>query len=331
VPQTGIFLPGQVVPSSPIGTGITPVDLGGSTAGSIFSSVAPVIGIANFINKFFSGRTDARKAEAAAQYEAAMQGMQQAGVNPFEIYSPDVVNEMLYTPEGMATLAGMYPGDINAALESGQVNPNDLSQTLAFGLIDEFMRNPQMVTERYGQQPASQSPAQSLAPVDYVQDAIDSAGSIWNDPSRILGVIFGPGGITGNIEWGGGTINNAPGTAPAIYTGSPAEGVETGVTTGNPAIDAAVRRVLGQTEGGRTTTMDVIAETVGQETGYPAADVYNILKDILEESCVSMPSPTTTPPAASGGETSPTQDQQDKVTVGSDPGLFEKVMDVIRG
>jgi hypothetical protein len=293
------------------------VDYGASSVGAnstgfggFLGPLSAAYGLHSFLKDYIVGGNEAERARREAEFRAATETMQQAGFDPYQTYSPEAVQGMFDAAPEFAGLPGMDAGAF--------------SQQMIGDTVSRFIQDPSAYSTVVPQ-------AQSFAPTDYVGDVIDSAGSIWNDPSRILGVIFGPGGITGNIEWGGGTINNAPGTAPAIYTGSPAEGVETGVTTGNPAIDAAVRRVLGQTEGGRTTTMDVIAETVGQETGYPAADVYNILKDILEESGVSMPSPTTTPPAASGGETSPTQDQQDKVTVGTDPGLFEKVMDVIRG
>jgi hypothetical protein len=187
-------------------------------------------------------------------------------------------------------------------------------------------------------------PAQQFAPTDYGRDVVDTMGDIWSDPSRVLGVILGPGGITGNIEWGGGTIDNAPGTAPAIYTGSPAEGVLTGVDTGNEVLNAAIRKVLGQTEGGETTTTDVIAAGVEQETGIPAGTIIDILEDVLKDTGASLPSPTSTPTGGGAtttpttstttgqtGGSSQTTDQQEKVTVGTDTGLFEKVMDVIRG
>ena len=262
---------------------------------------------------------EAERAKREAEFRAATETMQQAGFDPYQTYSPDAVQGMFDAAPEFAGLPGMGAGA--------------LSQQFIGDTVDRFMRDPSAYSTVVPQ-------AQSLAPVDYAKDVLSLPGQIWEDPSSVVGVILGPGGITGNVVWGD-NPTSLPGGKPAIYTGKIGDKVYTGTSTGVPVIDAAIRRVLGQTEGGETTSVDVVAEEVERQTGFPAGTIIDILEDVLKDTKPSLPSPTSAP-TGGGATTTPTTstttggsgqttDQQDKVTVGTDPGLFEKVMDVIRG
>jgi Ca2+-binding RTX toxin-like protein len=305
-----------------------------------------------FINDIFKGRRDARQGEAAAKYEAAIQGLQQAGIDPFSIYSPDNINEMLYTPEGMATLAGLYPGDINMALESGQVNPSDIAQELAFGLISDYMRNPQTVVDRFGK-PSAQAPAtattpagNSLAPVDYVKDVLSLPGQIWEDPSSIFSVIFGPGGVTGNVDWGDRTIDRSqlPGATEVIDLGKYGKKeVSVGATTGIPAVDEAIRRVLGQSTGPiNESVYGVLIGEVERATGFPVETVIGVLSNVFKDPTARTTTTGSTTSTVTGGQGTDTTaggqgtdttiggDGTDKVTVGTGPTLSEQIREWLR-
>jgi hypothetical protein len=271
-------------------------------------------GLHSFLKDYIVGGNEAERARREAEFRAATETMQQAGFDPYQTYSPEAVQGMFDAAPEFAGLPGMDAGAF--------------SQQMIGDTVSRFIQDPSAYSTVVPQ-------AQSFAPTDYVRDVLALPGQIWEDPSSIFGVIFGPGGVTGNVEFGGGTIANAPGSAPAVYTGQVGDKVYTGASTGVPVVDAAIRRVLGQTEGGETTNMDVIAAGVEQQTGFPAGAVMDILESVFKDSGASMPSPTVTPPTSTTSttptETTQAQDQQDKVTVGTDPGLFEKVMDVIRG
>jgi len=289
-------------------TGLNAVGLG-SLLGplSAFSTIKGLL-------EMGAARNEAERARREAEFRAATETMQQAGFDPYQTYSPEAVQGMFDAAPEFAGLPGMDAGAF--------------SQQMIGDTVSRFIQDPSAYSTVVPQ-------AQSFAPIDYVRDVLALPGQIWEDPSSIFGVIFGPGGVTGNVEFGGGTIANAPGSAPAVYTGQVGDKVYTGASTGVPVVDAAIRRVLGQTEGGETTNMDVIAAGVEQQTGFPAGAVMDILESVFKDSGASMPSPTVTPPTSTTSttptETTQAQDQQDKVTVGTDPGLFEKVMDVIRG
>jgi hypothetical protein len=274
------------------------------------------------IGDFLGARNEAERAKREAEFRAATETMQQAGFDPYQTYSPEAVQGMFDAAPEFAGLPGMDAGA--------------LSQQFIGDTIARFMRDPSAYSTVVPQ-------AQSLAPVDYVKDVLSLPGQIWEDPSSVLGVILGPGGITGNVEWGGGTVKNAPGSAPAVYTGQVGDKVYTGASTGVPSVDAAIRRVLGQTEGGATTTRDVFEQAIEDITGFPAPAVADIFDSVFKDPGASTPSPTATTTGGTGATTTTTTstgqtggsgqttDQQDKVTVGTDPGLFEKVMGVIRG
>jgi hypothetical protein len=298
--------------------------------GALGSAVNPIL-LAKGLFDFAKGRSEARRAENAERYNAALDELLQSGVNPFELYSPDVVNALLGSPEGLDTLAGMYPGDIRGGLESGTLTPYDISQDLAFGMVSDMARKQSGLAPQYD-------------PVKYGKDVVDTIVGILGDAAK--GVVLGPGGVTGNVDWGGGTMA-IPGRDPAIYTGTYGD-VNTGVSTGNSTIDAAIRRVLDQDVGGKTTTSDVLIEEVAKAAGVPIDEVIDIFEDTGVLTSPNAPSPGagTTPPqpqpgasttTQSGGQQPGTQqpvdpDQPSGTTIGvsNEPSLFEKVRDWIR-
>jgi hypothetical protein len=169
-------------------------------------------------------------------------------------------------------------------------------------------------------------------PVDYGKDAADTVAGILKADDTIKGVIFGPGGVTGNVIFGGG-VGRIPGGDPAIYTGTYGS-VNTGVSTGNSAVDAAIRRVLGQKVGGETTTSDVIVETAAKVLGVPVDEAIDILKDngvLTSPGPVMGPLPptSTTPTSTTPAGTAPSQDPTGGTTVGvsNEPGLYDKILD----
>ena len=286
-----------------------------TTAGAA-GTVNPIFGPLSIItgmNSYFSNKWAQEAAQdeiEQARRRAALEEMDQLGIDPREIYSRDAISNLLDTPAGRNVLSGVYPGDINTAIDAG-LTPEDMSNKLVFGMTSDYLRNPQQVAGQY------------------TRDVTDTLGDIWNDPSRVFGAVFGPGGVTGNIEWGGGTMPSTPGSDPAIYTGSPAEGVYTGVTTGNPVIDAAVRRVLNQEVGGKTTTSDVLIEQVAKEAGYPIDEVIDILEGVFEDKGAGMPSPKNPTRPGGGAPTTPPTDQNPSTTVGVDGGesTYQKILD----
>jgi hypothetical protein len=175
-------------------------------------------------------------------------------------------------------------------------------------------------------------------PVDYGKDVAETVAGILKADDTLKGVIFGPGGVTGNVIFGDG-VGRIPGGDPAIYTGTYG-GVNTGVTTGIPAVDAAIRRVLDQKVGGETTTSDGVVETAAQVLGIPIDEAIDILKD---SGVLTSPGPTaststtptsttptsTTPTSTTPAGTTPAQDSTGGPTVGvsNEPGLYDKILD----
>ena len=306
--------------------------------GSVLSSVATPLQIAFFINSYFKSRADAREAEGKAQLAKAQAGLEAAGIDPYAMYSPDVINEKLTTPEGMEELAGLYPGDLRGDLESGKADPTSIGLELAHGVISDYLRYPESYPAKSGTATTSGTPTpygNSFLGSEYVGDVAETGADIWDDPSRVLGVILGPGGVTGNIDWGGGTIKNLPGSDPAISVPNPWEdnNVFTGVSTGNPVIDAALRDILNQQVGGETKTTDVILGGVSEATGYPIDEVINILKKsgVVIPSTSSTTPTTTTTTTSNTGEVIPTDPTGGTTTIGvgdnGGDGFLDKILD----
>jgi hypothetical protein len=275
---------------------------------SFLGPIGVFLNIAGLLQKG-QALNEAERAKLREQYRLAEKSLIDAGFDPSSLYSPEAMSDLL---ESAPELAGM-PGADAAALSQ-----QSIGDTLG----------------RFIQDPSAYSTVtnQLASPVDYGKDVVDTVGDIFGDPSSLAGIVLGPGGITGNVDWGGGTIKNAPGSAPAVYTGKIGEKVYTGVSTGIPSVDATIRKILGQTEGGETTTMDVVQQTIEDITGYPAGAVSDILESVFKDSGAAAPSPTagtagtsgTSPPASTG-------DSAEGKSVAVDPGLYEKVMQIIRG
>ena len=101
-----------------------------------------------------------------------------------------------------------------------------------------------------------------------VGEAIDSIFQTLGlpNPSKIIGA---PNTSTGTVVWG------PSGGSPIINTGTTGAGTQTGVTTGNAALDAVLNKVTGiltgRIEAGDTinaaTAKDILVATAAQETG----------------------------------------------------------------
>jgi len=272
------------------------------------------------IHDYITAGNEAERAKREAEYRAAEQSLIDSGFDPNQTYSQDVVQAALDAAPEFAGLPGM-----DAAT---------LSRDLVGNTINRYLQDPSAYSTVTGANQLAATPN----PVDYGRDVVDTIGDIFNDPSSLVGVILGPGGVTGNVVWGDKEQPVNPKARPAVYTGKIGDKVYTGTSTGSPTLDAAIRRVLGQTEGGETTSMDVIIEGVQNQTGLPVADVARILKDVFKDSGASLPSPTSTPTGGAGSTASTTPtgggqttDQQDKVTVGADKDVFDKVMQILKG
>ena len=219
---------------------------------------------------------------------------------------------------------------------------------------DFLEQNPELIAAYSGGN-SLYSGANSFNPVDavtdYGRDVLDTVVGILTADSTGKGVILGPGGVTGNVIFGGG-VGPIPGADPAIYTGTYG-GVDTGVTTGIPAVDAAIKKVIGQTVGGETTTADVIIETVAEATGIPIGEAIDILKDAgvltptptpttttptpTTTTTTPTPTPTTTTPTPTTTTPTPTDttvsnDQKGGTTVGvsNEPSLYDKILDWLK-
>ena len=251
---------------------------------------------------YLGSRKDAREAEEEAErarYMQAREELAQQGIDIDAMYAPSVFDVSQYED-----LMGLPTS----------MSPEQMSNYAKEAALRDYMSGK----------------TQGFAPADYGMDVGETVADIWKDPSRAAGVIFGPSGATGNIIWGGGT-GRIPGADPAIYTGTYGT-VNTGVTTGIPVVDAAVRRVLNQQVGGQTTTADVLAEGAADILGVPIDEVI----DILESSGVISPSTpaggSSTPTPQTPSQT-PSADQTGGTTsVGVETGetLYEKIREWLR-
>jgi hypothetical protein len=144
--------------------------------GSFLNPLSAVLSLKGIVD-YLSSRKDAREAEEEAQramYLQAKQELAQQGIDIDAMYAPSVFDVSQYED-----LMGLPTS----------MSPEQMSNYAQEAALRDYMSGK----------------TQGFAPADYGMDVVDTVADIWNDPSRAAGVIFGPGGVTGNVVWGGGT------------------------------------------------------------------------------------------------------------------------------
>jgi len=136
----------------------------------------------------------------------------------------------------------------------------------------------------------------SLSPTETVRnigtqvgEGIDTVFDILKlpNPTKVIGA---PIQKSGTVVWG------QTGGSPVIGTGTTPGGTQTGVTTGDPTIDAVLNKVTGVLTGkaaagdvlSRSTIEDILVGTAATETGMSTEQV----RDIIESAKDIVPAPT---------------------------------------